>query len=132
MEAIDENKIKQDGRIIWHYSIGYYSKKLPKDKVIDKINKITGKIAGKLGLDTCCNVLTGNLPGAKLANFTASYLKVMTFESYFNLNPNLNPYDPITQEDEYSEYLLYSWARGKPGYQFFDVASAWNPNYKKR
>ncbi len=109
MEVIEENKIKQDSGTIWHYLIGYYSKKLPKD-----------------------NVLTGNLPGAKLANFTASYLKVMYFEGYFNVNPNFNPYDPLTQEDEYAEYLLYSWSRGKPGYQFFDVASAWNPNYKKR
>lgn len=132
MAEIDANKLKQDGRTIWNYLVNYYGKKLPKDQVVDKLNKMTEKLAKNLGLSAYFNVLTGNLPGAKLANFTAGYLKLGTFESYFTLNPNLNPYDPITQEDEYAEYLLYSWARGKPGYQFFDVASAWNPNYKKK
>ncbi|MBE7517067.1 MAG: hypothetical protein HS105_10735 [Chloracidobacterium sp.] len=132
MAGIDEKQIKKDGRAIWNYLISYYSKKLPKDQVADKLNKITEKIAQKLGMGGYFNVLTGNLPGAKLASFTASWMKLMYFEGYFSANPGDNPYDPATQEDEYAEYLLYSWGRGKPGYKYFDVAAAYNPNYKKK
>jgi len=57
----------------------------------------------------------------KLANFTVFFLKVLYFEGFFTLyqNDNWNPYDPVKQEDQYVEYLLYSWARGKPGYIYW-------------
>lgn len=129
---MDEAKVKQDGKMIWDYLVKYYSSKLTKDKVSGKLTKMMEKLAEKLGVSGYFNVLTGNLPGAKLASFTVGYLKLMWMEGYYTANPNLNPYDPITQEDEYAEYLLYSWSRGRPGYQYFDVATAWNPNYKKR
>ena len=60
----------------------------------------------------------GNFPTSKLATFATAYLKLGTFESYFTLYPTMNAYDPIKQEDEYVEYLLYSWARGKAGYVY--------------
>ncbi|KXK05434.1 MAG: hypothetical protein UZ17_ACD001000624 [Acidobacteria bacterium OLB17] len=132
MAAPTEAQIKQDGQTIWRYLIGFYSKKIPKDQVVDKLGKLTEKIAKRLGMAGYYNVLVGNLPGAKLASFTASWMKLMYFEGYFTANPNLNPYDPLKQEDEYVEYLLYSWSRGKPGYRYFDVAASWNPNYQKR
>lgn len=86
--------------------------------------KILDKAAKKLGVAGYVNLVQGKFPAAALAKFSVGYLKLITFESYFSLyaNNHWTKYDPAKESDTYVEYLLYSWARGEPGYIYqFDV-----------
>ncbi|MCS6873779.1 MAG: hypothetical protein RML33_02750 [Acidobacteriota bacterium] len=117
MAESNQEKINQESFMIRQYLIEYFRKRL-KDEVATKaLEKIEEKIAKKLGLETYVNILLGNLPGSSLSKFTVFYLKVLFFEAYFTVNPDINPYDPIKQQDQYVEYLLYTWARGRPAYR---------------
>lgn len=98
-----------------------YLKKKLKD---EGAKKIMDKAAKKLGVSGYLNLISGKFPGDGLSKFTVGYLKLITFESYFTLNQtfNYNQYDPKKDADAYVEYLLFSWARGKPGYIYqFDA-----------
>lgn len=121
MARVTDEQIAKDKQAVVNYLRSEYLKKMTQDQAKDRLEKFGKKMAKRLGMGSHFNVLTGNLPGAKLANFTASYLKYFYFEGYFSSNPGLNPYDPITTESEYIEYLLYSWARGKPAYKYNDL-----------
>ncbi|GEM_PF-1788403 len=112
--------IKGDCEKIREYLISYYKKKLGEKAVDIALSKLESKIGKKLGLDAF-SFLRANLPGQKLAEFTCFFLKILYFEGFFSLyqNDSWNPYNPIEQEDQYVEYLLYSWARGKPGYIYW-------------
>ncbi len=87
----------------------------------DKLKaKIQEKIAKKLGLASWNNLITGSFPAAKLATFGSGMLKFLTFHGYssVHVHDNLTQYHPKKQEDQYIEYLLYSWAvNERPGYK---------------
>lgn len=122
-QVLDPIKIKEDSKAIRDYLIGYYKKKLGEKAVEAALSKLEDKIRKKLNLPEF--KLSDLIPAAavaeKLANFTVFFLKVLYFEGFFSLyqNDNWNPFDPVKQEDQYVEYLLYSWARGKPGYIYW-------------
>lgn len=93
------------------------------DKAVEDVrDAIFRKAATKLGLNYAFEFtpdkLISKLPGVWLAKATIFGAKLGFFEGYFVTNGkfNWNPFDPAKQEGEYAEYLIYSWARGNPGY----------------
>ena len=120
---LDPNKLKEDANAIRSYLIGYYKEKLGEKASEAALAKLEEKIRKKLNLPSFN--LSDLFPAAKvaenLANFTVFFLKILYFEGFFSTyqQDNWNPYDPVTQEDQYVEYLLYSWARGNPGYIYW-------------
>ena len=104
-----------------------YCRQYGKDQALEKVQELLEKIATKLGVYTFNNLVTNNFPGGKLASFMSFGLKTIYFEGTYiakfeqNGAAGLNPFDPIEDTDPYIEYLLYSWARGKPGYKFDNV-----------
>jgi hypothetical protein len=120
--VLDEKEVEKQRRLILQYLREYAKRKL-KDAVVDKvIHKIAEKIAKKLGLEAALNFITGNLPGKKIADFAVLWFKWLLFEGFLVTYADTNPYDPLEegQQDQYVEYLLYSWARtGKPSYRYF-------------
>lgn len=92
-------------------------------KVVGDIrDRIFTKAVKKIGLSILYEFtpekLVEKLPGVKLAKMVIFAAKWMTYDGYFNTNGNFNwnPYDPKDDEDLYAEYLIFSWAMGKPGY----------------
>ena len=95
------------------------------DKAVEDVrNMIFEKAAKKLGLKYAFEFtpekLIDKLPGVWLAKATIFGGKLLFFEGYYTANGtfNWNPFDPAQQEGEYAEYLIYSWARGNPGYNY--------------
>ena len=78
--------------------------------------KIAEKIARKFGYAAAANIIGGAIPGKKIADVATAGMKYMYFEA--KLNPaQRTPYHPTRYEDQYIEFLIYSWARtGKPHY----------------
>jgi hypothetical protein len=116
-------KVEEDSKAICKYLTDYYKKKLGEKAVDAALGKLEEKIRKKLNLSnfSLSDLIPATAVAEKLANFTVFFLKVLYFEGFFTLyqNDNWNPYDPVKQEDQYVEYLLYSWARGKPGYIYW-------------
>ena len=78
--------------------------------------KIGERIARRLGYATVANILGGAIPGKKIADAATAGFKYMYFEAKLNAF-QFTPYHPVKYEDQYIEFLIYSWARtGKPHY----------------
>ena len=114
------DKHNEEAKIVKEYLIKYF-RSYVKDKAAERVTNLMEKIAEKFGVKTFFNLAVGNFPTSKLATFTAGWMKAGYFEGYFSMYPKMNPYSPVEQEDEYTEYLLYSWARGNPGYMYNDL-----------
>lgn len=94
-------------------------------KVVEDIrDKIFTKAAKKLGLTILYEFtpekLIDKLPAIKAAKMMVFAAKWGFYEGYFITNGAFkwNPDDPQDDEDLYAEYLIFSWAMGKPGYMY--------------
>ncbi len=93
----------------------YFASKA-KDVLLEKaLDKVKEKIAAKLGYNQFYDIVSGNFPAKKLADFASGILKAIWYEGYYIANGQFywNQYDPAQpdQQDAYVEYLLYSWGR---------------------
>ncbi len=61
-------------------------------------------------------------PYQKVMDATGFTFKIMYFSGYYGTNSQYdwNPYNPkdADQQEQYTEYLIYSWASGRPGYKY--------------
>lgn len=83
-------------------------------------DQIKEKIAEKLGFGTWLALLQCDYPYKKAVEAIGMGLGLLHFYGFWIANGTLgiNPYNPAKEEerDQYVQYLLYSWAGGKPGY----------------
>lgn len=83
-------------------------------------DEIKSKIAEKLGFGTWWALLNCDYPYKKVVQVIGYGFALMYFYGFWSQNGKLglNPYNPAKEDerDQYVQYLLYSWAGGKPGY----------------
>ena len=86
------------------------------NKIADDIK---GKIAEKLGCSSWWNLINLDYPYKKVVEAIGMGFGLLSFYSFWiqNQNLGLNPYNPAKEDEReaYVQYLLYSWAGGKPG-----------------
>lgn len=112
----------QEAQTIKNYLVTY-CRTHAGDTVNEKLGNLLDKLAKYLGVSNIHNLITGNFPAQKLASLATGGLKIIYFQGYFDANyvknnPGTNPYDPVGDGDNYVQYLLYSWALGRPGYVY--------------
>jgi hypothetical protein len=85
-------------------------------------DEIKGKIAEKLGCGSWWSLINLDYPYKKVVETVGMGFGLMSFYAYWIQNKHFgtNPYNPAKEDerDQYVQYLLYSWAGGKPGYMY--------------
>ena len=106
------------------YEAKYFLKHLERHFLTYLGNKIAddlkGKLAEKLGCNSWWSLVNLDYPYKKVVEVVGSGFGLMYFYAFWIQNNQLalNPYNPAQEDerDQYIQYLLYSWAGGKPGY----------------
>ena len=92
------------------------------------VDELRGKLAEKLGCGTWWALLNMDYPYKKVVEVVGSGFGMMYFYAFWIQNKHfaLNPYNPSKEDEreQYVQYLLYSWAGGKPGYIYQSSQSA--------
>lgn len=83
-------------------------------------DKVKDKIAEKLGVGSWWSLIKMDYPYKKVVEYVGMGFALAYFYGYWiqNQNLGLNPFNPAKEDEreQYVQYLLYSWAGGKPGY----------------
>jgi len=83
-------------------------------------DELKGKLAEKLNCSSWWSLINLDYPYKKVVEVVGSGFGAMYFYAFWIQNKHLalNPYNPAKQDEreQYVQYLLYSWAGGKPGY----------------
>jgi RHS repeat-associated protein len=101
------------------------------DTVKDEIIK---RLAKKAGFASVGNMLTSNTGPQILSKATVGTFTTLWFEGFATVNGDYNPYNPATDPNQYTDYMIYHYARtGNTAVDYFDIGkAAGGTNYNRQ